>query len=98
MASTSADVLFLNVRAFTAEAANPSAEAVAVKGNRILFVGSAEEAHTWRGPGTHLVDGGQCTLMPGFIDSHFHMLLGSPTGLSSSSAMMVTPPGQIRLR
>ncbi len=66
MASTSADVLFLNVRAFTAEAADPFAEAVAVKGNRILFVGSAEEAHTWHGPGTHLVDGGKA------VDARFH--------------------------
>jgi predicted amidohydrolase YtcJ len=77
MASTKADVLILNAHVFTADEANPSAEAVAVKGNRILYVGSAEEAQAWHGLGTRLIDGAKCTLMPGFIDSHFHMLHGS---------------------
>ncbi len=77
MASPSADVLILNAHVFTADPANPSAEAVAVKANRIVFAGSAKEAQAWRGPGTRLIDGGQCTLMPGFIDCHFHLLLGS---------------------
>ncbi len=77
MAQPIADVLFYNVRAFTADVNHPAAEAVGVKGNRIAFAGSAAEAQAWRGPATRLIDGGGCTLMPGFIDSHFHMLLGS---------------------
>jgi predicted amidohydrolase YtcJ len=77
MVSTPADVLIQNVHAFTADKANPAAEAVAVKANRIVFAGSSADADAWRGPGTRLIDGGRGTLMPGFIDSHFHMLLGS---------------------
>jgi predicted amidohydrolase YtcJ len=77
MATTPADVLFLNVGAFTADTTSPSAEAVAVKANRIVFAGSMQEAQAWRGRGTRLIDGDQRTLMPGFIDSHFHLLLGS---------------------
>ncbi len=74
-----ADLIITNARIFTANAAMPAAEAVAVKGNRIVFVGSNSAVSDWRGPGTKLLDGSGKTLMPGFIDSHFHMLHGSLT-------------------
>jgi predicted amidohydrolase YtcJ len=72
-----ADFLFENAHVFTADSENPWAEAVAVKGNRILFAGNRAEARSFQGPGTHLVDAGGGTLMPGFIDSHFHMMYGA---------------------
>ena len=75
--SPSADVLVTNAHIFTADLTNPSAEAMAIQGNRIAFVGNAQEAAGWRGASTRLVDGGGKTLLPGFIDSHFHMLMGS---------------------
>jgi predicted amidohydrolase YtcJ len=62
---------------FTADAGQPRAEAVAVHGRRILFVGSAEDADRFRGRATRVIDGRDCTLLPGFIDSHFHLLHGS---------------------
>ncbi len=73
----SADVLITNARIFTADPTNPGAEFVAIRGNRIAFVGSAAEAAGWRSASTRLVDGGGKTLLPGFIDCHFHMLMGS---------------------
>ncbi len=72
-----ADLLIVNANVFTANPARPNAQAVAVAGNRIAFVGNAEDAGHWRGPATRVMDGGGCTLMPGFIDSHFHLLHGS---------------------
>lgn len=72
-----ADFIITQARALTQNPAQPRAEAVAVRGNRIAFVGSAAQAADWRGPGTRVVDGQQCTLLPGFIDSHFHLLWGS---------------------
>ncbi|HLF26256.1 MAG TPA: amidohydrolase [Anaerolineae bacterium] len=72
-----ADLIITQARCFTADPANPRAEAVAVRGNRIVCVGSAEEVDAWRGPHTRVVDGQGRTLMPGFIDSHFHLLSGS---------------------
>ncbi len=76
--SQPADILITHAQCFTADPANPSAEAVAVRGNRIVFVGSAEEAaQVWRGPRTRVIDAQRGMLMPGFIDSHFHLLLGS---------------------
>ena len=72
-----ADILITNAHVFCADLEKPSAEAIAVKGNRIVFVGLAREAAGWRGPSTREINGGGCTVMPGFIDSHFHMLSGS---------------------
>jgi predicted amidohydrolase YtcJ len=74
-----ADILITNARVFTSDATNPSAEAVAIRGNRIVFTGSNQEAAEWRGSSTRLVDAGGKTLMPGFIDCHFHLLMGSLT-------------------
>lgn len=72
-----ADVIITNVSIFTADEANPRAEAVAVRGDRIVLVGSKSEVEAWRGPGTRVLDGDGKTLLPGFIDSHFHLLWGS---------------------
>src|SRR3989304_501868 len=75
--SPHADIMITHARCFTADPANPHAEAGAVRGNRIVFVGSDVDGAAWRGPGTRVIDAQGCTLMPGFVDSHFHLLLGS---------------------
>jgi predicted amidohydrolase YtcJ len=72
-----ADVIITNVKVFTADGSNPHAEAVAVRGDRIVYVGSKAEVEEWRGRGTRVLDGQGNTLLPGFIDSHFHLLWGS---------------------
>jgi predicted amidohydrolase YtcJ len=72
-----ADVIITNVKVFTADESNPHAEAVAVRGDRIVSVGSKAEVEEWRGRGTRVLDGQGNTLLPGFIDSHFHLLWGS---------------------
>ena len=75
--SSFADVIITNANAFTADARNPCAEAVAVSGDRIIYVGSNSGVEGMRGSGTRVLDGGGNTLLPGFIDSHFHLLWGS---------------------
>ena len=72
-----ANFIITHARVFTADPANPHAEAVAVSGERITFVGTAADAENWRGPRTRIIDAGGRTLMPGFIDSHFHLFWGS---------------------
>lgn len=72
-----ADLIITNAHVYTVDDANPFAEAVAVRGNRIAFVGSADDAKGWRGPKTDVIDGAGRTLLPGLIDSHFHLLWGS---------------------
>jgi predicted amidohydrolase YtcJ len=75
--SNSATFIISNARVFTADPRQLSAQVVAVKDRRIVFVGSNQEAQVWKGPGTRIIDAGGCTLMPGFIDSHFHMMYGA---------------------
>ena len=72
-----ATLIITNARVYTVDDANPHAEAVAVRGNRIVFVGKADDAKAWRGPNTTVIDGAGRTLLPGLIDSHFHLLWGS---------------------
>jgi predicted amidohydrolase YtcJ len=72
-----AQFLFENAHVFTADSFHPFAEAVAVKDNRIVFVGSQADAQLFNGKNTRVIDAGGGTLMPGFIDSHFHMMYGA---------------------
>src|SRR5688572_1925635 len=72
-----ADVIFANAKVFTSDESNPYAEAVAVTGNRILYVGSNEGANSFKGHATRVIDGQGHTLTPGLIDAHVHLLSGA---------------------
>jgi hypothetical protein len=72
-----ADLLFRKGAVFTSDQANPWAASVAIRGTRIVAVGSDAEVEALRGPGTRVIDAGGRTVMPGFIDTHFHLLWGS---------------------
>src|SRR5687767_5376339 len=72
-----ADVIIMNARVFTSDESNPYAEAVAVRGNRILYAGSNEGVHSLKDHSTRLIDGQGHTLTAGFIDAHVHLLSGS---------------------
>jgi predicted amidohydrolase YtcJ len=74
-----ADWIITGAHVFTADMDNPTAHAVAIMGDRIVYVGSDDGVKEWRGAATRVIDGGGRTLMPGFIDCHFHMLMGSLT-------------------
>ncbi|MBL8093978.1 MAG: amidohydrolase [Anaerolineales bacterium] len=72
-----ADFIIENARVWTGDPQQPVAEAVAVRGRRIAYVGTTADARGWRGPATRLIDGQNGTVTPGFIDSHLHLLYGS---------------------
>jgi predicted amidohydrolase YtcJ len=75
--SSKSDFIIMNALVFTSDETTPHAEAVAVKGNRIVFVGTNDGAKEFQEPSTRVVDGKGRTVTPGFIDSHFHLLWGS---------------------
>jgi len=52
----------------------PDAEAVAIRGDRIVFVGSARRAQAYRGPNTRVIDLGGAAVLPGLVDSHTHVV------------------------
>jgi predicted amidohydrolase YtcJ len=72
-----ADILITDAKVYTVDETNPWAEAVAVRGNRIVFVGRNNDAQAWRGPETTVIEAGKRTLLPGFIDTHYHLMSGS---------------------
>ena len=72
----SADFVFTNAKVYTVNDAAPWAEAVAVKGNRIIYVGAAADVEPLIGPATRRYDAGGQLLLPGFIDSHVHPITG----------------------
>ena len=75
--SPKADVVITNVRVFTSDEKNPTAEAVAIKGNRILYVGNNKHAEELCDEHTRTIDGRAHTLTAGFIDTHVHLLSGA---------------------
>ena len=75
--STKADLVIENAKVFTSNMAALHAQAVAVKGNRIIFTGTNEDVKQYIDSSTRVIDGQGRTLTPGFIDSHFHLLWGS---------------------
>ncbi len=72
-----ADLLLLNGHIYTSNPARPWAGALAIRGERIVAVGSDEEVAKFRGPQTRVIDLGGRMAMPGIIDSHTHFLEGS---------------------
>ena len=71
-----ADMIIVGARVLTMDAAMPRAEAVALAGGRILAVGRDAEMLTLSGPETVVVEAGGRTLLPGFVESHMHLMGG----------------------
>jgi predicted amidohydrolase YtcJ len=71
-----ADLIITNAKIWTVDKSLPTAQAVAVWGDRIAAVGSNAEVDAWRGPKTLVVDAGGRLLLPGFNDAHVHFVGG----------------------
>jgi predicted amidohydrolase YtcJ len=67
---------------FTADADDPNATAVAVSGGRIVYVGDDEGVGRYVGADTRTIEIGDGLVMPGFHDSHVHIVAGG-LGLAS---------------
>ncbi len=71
-----AEMIVTNARVLTMDTAQPRAEAVAVARGKILGVGTVAEMAALAGPATRVIDAGGRTLLPGFFESHLHLVLG----------------------
>ncbi len=74
-----ADRVLVNGFVYTVDAERSVAEAVALRDGHIVFVGGNEEADAFVGAGTEVIDLGGQMLLPGFHDSHTHILVGDAT-------------------
>ena len=70
-------LLVRNARAFTLDPSRSRAEAVCVVEGRISWVGDEADASAHMGPETEVIDAAGATLLPGFVDAHNHVRLGS---------------------
>src|SRR2546429_4862407 len=66
-----ADMVVVNARIYTGNAAQPLASALAVKDSRLIAVGKDVTSHI--APPTVQIDAKGATVIPGMIDSHVHM-------------------------
>jgi len=72
-----ADVVFTNADIRTMDEANPTAQAVAITGNRITYVGDNAGARSLIGKETRVIDAHGRLMVPGFIETHLHLLVAA---------------------
>jgi len=68
-----ADLIFVNGNVYTANEKQPHAQAIAVKADRIVFVGSNSEVDKFKGTQTRIIDLHGATALPGMTDAHHHL-------------------------
>jgi len=71
-----ADLMLFNGKIYTVESDNPWAQAIAIKNGEIVYVGNDQGVKKWLGDNTVQQDLQGKMLLPGFIDSHAHPVMG----------------------
>ena len=78
-----ADLIVTGGKVITMDPSQPEAEAIAVRGDRILAIGSTDDISNIADASTQRVDATGQTVTPGFIDAHSHPLLAqTATGVN----------------
>jgi len=72
-----ADIVLTHARIYTVNPKQAWAEALAVRGGKIVAVGTESEISAYRGASTQVVDAGGRLVLPGFTDCHVHFVDGS---------------------
>lgn len=67
------DLVLVNARVWTGDAATPEAEALAVRDGRIVAVGRSADIAAMAGEATRRLDAGGRRVVPGFNDAHWHL-------------------------
>jgi predicted amidohydrolase YtcJ len=69
-----ADLVLVGAKVLTMNSAQPQAQAVAIKGERIVKVGLNADMQSWIGKGTRVINLDGKTVVPGLIDTHVHLV------------------------
>jgi predicted amidohydrolase YtcJ len=72
LARPTADLVITDARIYTADSTRSMAEAMAIRADKIVFVGGNDEAKRWIGPKTKVRRLGGRLVLPGLYDSHIH--------------------------
>lgn len=91
----SVDRVFFHAKVFTADPQNPYAEAVAIRGDKIIAVGNLSEVLKSVSPNPERIDLEGKTLFPGFIDSHSHSIEGGLGLIAADASEKVTALNQL---
>ena len=86
---SSGERVFFHAKVFTGDPQNPYAEAVAVRGDKILAVGSLPEVEKSTSAKAERLDLEGKSLFPGFIDSHSHSIDGGLALISADASEKV---------
>jgi predicted amidohydrolase YtcJ len=70
------DVIVINGKVYASDGGADLAEAVAIRGNKVIRVGSNREIQRLKRAQTVVVDARGGAVMPGFIDAHAHLISG----------------------
>ena len=84
-----ADTIYSGGPILTINDGQPKVEAVAVKDGRILAAGTLADISAFKGETTEAFDLNGRTMLPGFVDSHGHVVMG---GIQALSANLLAPP------
>ena len=80
IAADKADYVFKNGSIYTIDSKNPTAQAIAITGKYITYVGTNDGAQPFVGDKTQVIDLKGQMLLPGFVDSHIHPMLAMFAG------------------
>jgi predicted amidohydrolase YtcJ len=72
-----ADIIIIHGRVYTENPKQPWAQAVAIRGSKIVAVGEDATIEKRRGMGTKVINAAGKLVLPGFVDCHVHFLEGS---------------------
>lgn len=84
------DIAFRGGTIITVNPTDDVVEAIGIKGNKVVFVGSNEDLEKIIDVNTKVYDLDGRTIMPGINDSHFHPILNGMLGKELDSAMIDT--------
>src|SRR6266850_347978 len=68
-----ADLIVHNARIYTMDVRHPTAQGMAIRGDRIAAVGTSAQVLQLKGPSTRVIDAGQAAVVPGLHDAHGHV-------------------------
>ena len=74
---TPAESVLMNARIYTVNSEEPWVQAIAVSEGKIIALGSDESIAAYKGPSTKVIDAKGNMVLPGFIESHVHIMAGA---------------------